>query len=42
VVIVVDDVVVLFGAAIFENGGHTGEKSLHVESARFPFDGCDQ
>ena len=35
----VDDVVVLFGAAICVGGG---EKSLHVESARFPFDGCDQ
>jgi len=38
---VVYDVVVLFGAAIFENGGQ-GRRAIHVESARFPCDGYDQ
>ena len=37
---VVDDVVVLFGAAIFENGRQG--RSLHAESVCFLFDGCDQ
>ena len=35
----VNDVVVLFGAAICVGGG---EKSLHVESVCFLFDGCNQ
>ena len=42
VVMVVDDVVVLFRAAIIENGGQGRRAFMHVESARFPFDGFDQ